>query len=551
MTPDEMRRLAQEFYDWRDEDDPVGSSDGGKHGWDDKLADRSPAAMAARTAKVTQLLARLRAADVSSWSKDDTVDWILLRAQLERASFAARVLKPETQDPSVYVGEASNAIFSLLKKEYDAPRTRALAATARLRAVPAMLEQGKRNLKAPVRLYAELAAQSARAVDPLFQDSLMVLAKDLSAEERAALVKARDDALVALHGFADWLDQRAPSLQPWRPMGEKAYDEYLAHALLLPLTGREVAHLGEVELARYRALEAMLRDPSLADPDPHRVAKVPADQQAFLAAYQSRETEMIQFLKDRKIVTIPDYIGPFLIKQLPEAFKPTSPGGFMNAPGLYDRDASGFYFIPTYNAESKNFYLRAAIEDPRPILGHEGIPGHFLQISIANHVKDEIRRQHGDGVFQEGWALYGEEMLARQGLYPADSAGAAQILRLARYRAARIGVDVNLHTGRWTFPQAVDYFMEAGGLDKESATGEAAGAAVNPTQKIDYMTGKWQIMRLLGKYKDKQGASFRLGKFHDDLLANGSLPLSVVAWLLLDDPSDLEKATGLKLAGKH
>ncbi len=96
----------------------------------------------------------------------------------------------------------------------------------------------------------------------------------------------------------------------------------------------------------------------------------------------------------------------------------------MNPPGLYDKDASGFYFIPTYNPESKNFYIRAAIEDPRPILGHEGIPGHFLQISIANHLTDEIRRQHGDGVFVEGWALYGEEMLMRTGLYPAELRGA-------------------------------------------------------------------------------------------------------------------------------
>ena len=70
----------------------------------------------------------------------------------------------------------------------------------------------------------------------------------------------------------------------------------------------------------------------------------------------------------------------------------------MNPPGVYDKDASGFYFIPTYNPASKNFYIRAAIEDPRPILGHEGIPGHFLQLSIANHVTNEIRRQHGDGI---------------------------------------------------------------------------------------------------------------------------------------------------------
>src|SRR5947209_208535 len=133
-------------------------------------------------------------------------------------------------------------------------------------------------------------------------------------------------------------------------------------------------------------------------------------------------------------------------------------------------------------------------------------------------------------------------MLMTTGLYPNHSASQGQILRLSRYRAARIGVDVNLHTGRWTFEQAVNYFMEAGGLDREAAEGEAAGAAATPTQKISYMTGKWQIMRLLGKYRDKQGANFRLGQFHDDLIKNGSLPLSVIEWIMLDDRSSLDQA---------
>ncbi|HSU86044.1 MAG TPA: DUF885 family protein, partial [Chthoniobacterales bacterium] len=201
-----------------------------------------------------------------------------------------------------------------------------------------------------------------------------------------------------------------------------------------------------------------------------------------------------------------------------------------------------FYFIPTYNRDSKNFYIRAAIEDPRPILGHEGIPGHFLQLSIANHLKDEIRRQHDNNVFIEGWALYGEEMLMRSGLYPIGSSSQGQVLRLARYRSARIGVDVNLHTGKWTFEQAVQYFMEAGGLDREAAEGEAAGAASSPTQKISYIIGKWQIMELLGRYRDKLGKDFRLGQFHDELISHGSLPLSVINWIMLDDPSEIEKA---------
>ena len=122
-------------------------------------------------------------------------------------------------------------------------------------------------------------------------------------------------------------------------------------------------------------------------------------------------------------------------------------------------------------------------------------------------------------------------------------AAQGQILRLSRYRAARIGVDVNLHTGRWTFEQAVKYFMEAGGLDREAAEGEAAGAASSPTQKISYIVGKWQIMNLLGRYRDQAGRSFRLGQFHDDLIKNGSLPLSIVEWILLDDPSSLQQTT--------
>ena len=123
----------------------------------------------------------------------------------------------------------------------------------------------------------------------------------------------------------------------------------------------------------------------------------------------------------------------------------------------------------------------------------------------------------------------------RTGFYPEQSASQGQVLRLSRYRAARIGVDVNLQTGRWTFDQAVQYFMEAGGLDREAAEGEAAGAASSPSQKITYMVGKWQIMRLLGKYRDRHPADFRLGAFHDTLLSFGSLPLSIVEWLMLGD----------------
>jgi len=537
-----LHKLADDYYAWRNENYPVNSSEAGLHTWDDRLTDYSPAKIAERQQHVHSLLEKVRAMKTDNWPKDERIDAILFRAQLENVDFQNRVLKFERTNPQVYVGECTNAIFSLLKKEYDTPRNRALAAAARLKQMPALLKQGLSNLQKPVKLYSQLAIQSARSIDPLLNNSLMALDAGLPPNEHEDLIKSRDVALTALHTYADELEKRLPKMVDFSPMGETNYNYYLKHVLLLPLDAAQVEMIGRVELARYRALEALLPDPKLADPDPRRSANIPPDQASFLKAYESREEEMIKFIKEHNLVMMPDYLGPFQIRRLPEAFKPTSPGGFMNPPGVYDKDPTGFFFIPTYNPQSKNFYIRAAIEDPRPILGHEGIPGHFLQLSIANHLSDEIRRQHEDGVFVEGWALYGEEMLMRTGLYPNNSAAQGQILRLSRYRAARIGVDVNLHTGRWTFEQAVKYFMEAGGLDREAAEGEAALAASSPTQKISYIIGKWQIMNLLGRYKDRQGENFRLGQFHDDLIKNGSLPVSVIEWILLDDPTSIEKA---------
>ncbi len=540
--PGDLRRLASDYYRWRNEQYPVASSDQGLHTWDSRLTDHSEAALAGRRARVSALAAQIREMKAAAWSRDDQVDRLLFLAQLERADFFDRTLERPETDPQVYVSECADAIFSLLKKEYAPKATRARAATARLAAMPALLEQGKKALTKPYGLYGRLAIASARSMDSLFGESLMTLATELSPGERAALVAARDKALAALRAFATWLELRLLGRPEFVAMGPEKYDWMLRHVYLLPLDGAQVAMLGEAELARYRGLESLLPDPRMANPDPTRAASIPKDQEAFLAAYESRQAEMIRFLRERRLITLPPSLGPFSIRQLPEAFKPTAPGGFMNAPGLYDKDPGGFFFIPTYDPKSPNFYIRAAIEDPRPILGHEGIPGHFLQISIANGLQNEIRREHGDGVFIEGWALYTEEMLMRTGLYAEGSAAQGQILRLSRYRAARIGVDVTLHTGRWTFEQAVKYFMEAGGLDRESAEGEAAGAAASPSQKITYMVGKWQIMRLLGRYRDRDPSRFTVGAFHDALLANGSLPLSIVEWLLLDDRTTLDAA---------
>src|SRR2546425_278221 len=170
VSPETLRKIASDYYHWRDQSYPVASSSQGLHTWDDRLTDYSGTAVAARRKHIAEIQTRVRSMPGNGWAKDDRIDWLLFRSQIDTIEFFNRVLDPEATDPQVYVDECSNAIFSLLKKEYAPPRTRALAAAARLNAMPALLDQGRTNLTRPVGLYARLAIAAARAIDPLFKD---------------------------------------------------------------------------------------------------------------------------------------------------------------------------------------------------------------------------------------------------------------------------------------------------------------------------------------------------------------------------------------------
>src|SRR5262249_38149797 len=222
-----LHKLANDFYNWRNENDPVSSSNAGLHTWDDRLADFSAAKIPERAQHVRALLDKVRAIKTDNWSKDDKIDALLFRSQLENVDFGNRVLKFEYTNPQTYTGECSSAIFSLLKKEYDTPRKRALAATARLKAMPALMKQGLANLQNPVKLYSKLAIDSARSIDPLFTKSMMALDVDLAPNEHDELVKARDAAIAAIHSFADELEKRMPKMVDFAPMGEANYNYYL------------------------------------------------------------------------------------------------------------------------------------------------------------------------------------------------------------------------------------------------------------------------------------------------------------------------------------
>ncbi len=503
----------------------------GLHTEDDRLADYSDAEDVAYGKALTGFRSELAALAPGGTSVHDQIDYLLLRADIEGDWWSRTYLRARERNPAIYEEECTNGVFGLLPKQFANNVLRAQSAAARMRACGRVLTQGEHNLTEPVREFGLVASQEIAGADPLFTQSLDTLTPGISSAQRTQLYQARDEALRALRGYKRWVDAH---LAGWHnggfAVGKQQYDWMLQRVLLLPWNSDQLAQMARFELARDRALAIWERDRQAYATGAVRSQPTFANKADFLKYYQSQTARVVAFIKSHNIVTIPPYIGAFKIVELPKALAPINPGGFMNPPGIFDRDQTGFYFVPDYDPSNTSFFAAQARQAVLPVLAHEGVPGHFLQFSIAYHNPDFIRRVHGDSVFAEGWAFYGEEMLMRAGLYDDDPAARTAVIHLMRHRATRVLVDIGLATGRMTLAQAIQFFQDNAGIDQATAYGEGTRFAMGPGQAIDYLTGKSQIEMLLAKAQDKDGAAFSLRRFHDRLLSFGTVPYSTIAW---------------------
>lgn len=538
-----LEEFAHRFVAYEYSVDPVGATDAALHTADDKLPDESPAALAEYMQHLREYRNELAKLVPSADAPvHDQVNYLLLRSNIEGAWWSETYLKSESRNPSFYEGICSNGIFSLIKKPFASAETRMRDAIGRLNGCRKVLEDGKKNLTDPVREFGQVASEDIASGAALFTTSLdAIAAQGVSASTKAQLKTAQHEALSALDDYKAWVDANMPK---WHAggfaVGRDQYDWYLRRVLLLPYTSAQVAQIGELELARDRALETWEANRDAHLP-PGRKQPPFTSKAAFLAYYESQTAAVRAFIKSHDIVTVPPYLGRFRIVELPKALSATNPGGFMNPPGVFDKDPAGFYFVPDYDPKNTGFFAQQARKAVMPVLAHEGIPGHFMQFSIAYHNPDYIRHVQGDGVFAEGWAFYGEEMLMRNGIYDNDPAARNAVIHLMRHRATRIGVDVGLATGEMSLPQAIEYFSKNAGIDKGTAYGEGTRFAMGPGQAIDYLVGKTQIETLLGLVKDKEGKNFSQRSFHDKLLSYGTVPYSTIRWEWLGDSSWIDR----------
>ncbi len=471
------------------------------------VPDYSPQAVATRRQRLDSIGARLDTFDSRAWPIDQRVDHLLVITDWRALDFELRVLKPWARDPGFYVDQVARVPFTRLPASAGALEQ----LTTRLRAVPAMLEVGRRNLTAAA---GELTLQAIRnleradgvghghpwrATPPAgvigwFQDL-----RQQAAAHHPELIVEVDRARAATEAFRDWLVANRSRMDAPSGVGLDNFDYFQRFIRLMPYTADDNLRLGDRELQRSRAFLAIERNrnrnlPPL-DPAP--------TEEAYAKRIQDADRDIRAFLRREGILTIPESVGE-LATNVPWIVRP---GGV------------------------RNFWEEIQYRDPRPDHVHAVIPGHRFDALMQRRDQNPIRSRYNDGGRTEGWAFYLEEMLLQAGLLD-DRPRTRELFYLFQIkRATRNRAEVKMHANEFTVADAVKSMMEnVEFLDEDVARVDAEIYLRRPGYGSGYQMGKLQVDALLADRVAQLGSRFNLQAFHDTFLASGNIPIALIRW---------------------
>jgi uncharacterized protein (DUF885 family) len=358
-----------------------------------------------------------------------------------------------------------------------------------------------------------------------------------------ALVAARK-AAAALDRYAEFLRTTvAPNARGDFAVGKSLFEEMLHDQHLLDFSADELFATGQRLFDEtLRSMEELARVI-----DPARTAREILDEakdrhpsaDGLLDAYRREVARARAFVVEHGIATIPD--GESLrVEPTPGYLRGVLPYAAYMPPGMLDARQEGVFLVTPVSRraseKAQNEKLRGHNYAKLPITAlHEGYPGHHLQLVHANRTATLSRKLASalSSLFIEGWAFYCEELMEQLG-YLNDPVQPLARRKDQLWRAARILLDVSLHTRGMTVEEGVAFLVDRVGLEPADALAEVRRYTQSPTQPMSYLIGKLEILKFIDAYKARHpGVSLR--EMHDAILACGSLPPKLLAQRLLDD----------------
>jgi uncharacterized protein (DUF885 family) len=318
------------------------------------------------------------------------------------------------------------------------------------------------------------------------------------------------------------------------PDGDAYYAFRIRQSTTLNKTAAEIHQIGLDEVKRDETeIQAIVKRLGFADIKSFRAALAanpkehPSSADALIDAFK----EYIAGMKPK----LPELFGrlpkaPLEIVPVPAYMEKDQAEAYYDN-GTPDGSRPGSVYVNTYN------FAERSLAPMEAVAYHEGLPGHHLQISIAQELTGlpEFRKYQDYTAFTEGWGMYSERLGKDVGLYK-DPYSDYGRLENDMWRAIRLVVDTGVHSQHWTRQQMVDYFREHSAIDETNIQAEVDRYIAWPAQALGYKMGQLKILELRDKAKTALGSKFDIKAFHDEVLDSGALPLDVLelrvdAWI--------------------
>lgn len=488
----------------------------------------------ARRDTAAALLETLHAIDTARLDPDRRVDARILEAEWKR-TLKDFEREEWTQTPQMYI--RFGGVHDLLVGEWAPAEERFRNAAHRLRRIAEAVEAGRAQLENPPRLWVEMAERNARSVVRFLRDELPARAADLPAALRDTVMAAADDAARALEAYAVFLrDSLAPRANGEWAVGAEYYDWLLREAHFLDLDADSLIALGErwmieTEAALAAAADSIAPGKTWRQLTEEAKARHPsAEPGAVRAAYEAEMRRALELIRERDLFDVPEGERLRMI-DTPPTLRTTYPYGGYDSAAPFDAVRVGRFFVTPVEPGSTPAEVEAKLRGHNfgwitVVSLHEAYPGHHLQYVKAFEHPSDVRKIFSNSYFTEGWALYCEHLMGREGFYTTPDARLTQ-LRMRLWRAARVVIDPSIHTGRMTYDDAVRLLVERVGLEEADARGEVNRYTTWPTQAPSYLVGMMQILEMRDAARARLGAGYTDKRFHEALLAGGSLPMAL------------------------
>lgn len=544
----QLHALLDEEWQYELRTSPEMATGLGDNRYNDRLSDYSAEFHRKDIEESRKFLARFEAVPATGLSQQDRLSRELmirnLRQQIEGAQFKSWEMSvSQNGGPQIELPDLITITPFNTAKDYENYIARLKQIPRVFDQVTANMRQGMQDRLMPPRFLLEKVAPQADEVasktgesspffDPLKKFPAGISSADQDRLRKEALAAIDDQIIPAYKRFAEFMRKDyAPHgrTEPgiWAlPDGDKRYRFAVRRMTTTDLTPDQIHEIGLKELHQTEAemLEVAKKFGfnDLASFNEH----IKNDRKLYATSGQQLLDLYAKYVRDME-PELPKYFGHLPKAKL--AAIPMAPAREKNAvpadytPGTADGSRAGHINVNEYDPEHR---LLLNVE---AIAYHEGIPGHHLQISLAQEMTSlpEFRKYAGYTAFVEGWALYSERLAHEMGRYQ-DPHSEYGRLENEMWRDIRLVIDTGVHSKHWSRDQMVEYFHKYTAMDEPNIQTEVDRYIAWPGQALAYKLGQLEILKLREDARQKLGDKFDIRAFHDEVLSNGALPLNVL-----------------------